>query len=103
LDGAALLLLGTASLSPKTGGHLAASLLVVYWAPILSSSSVVYLKMLFSAQKGGSYRASLTEGSVMAFCHSALGRSGLEVEPPIWHQRAHSSSCAVVMAMISPS
>jgi hypothetical protein len=39
----------------------------------------------------------------MAFCHSALGRSGLEVEPLVWHHQAHSASYAVVMAMISPS
>jgi hypothetical protein len=52
LDGNALLLLGIASLSPRTGNGMAASLLVAYWAAMLSISQVVYLKMLFGAQKG---------------------------------------------------
>jgi hypothetical protein len=56
LDGAALLLQGTASLSPEIGRGLVASLLMAYWAAMLSSSSVVYLKKLFGAQKGGGCR-----------------------------------------------
>jgi hypothetical protein len=49
LDGVTLLLPGDASLPPRTGGGLVASLLVVYWVARLSSSLVVYLKMSCSA------------------------------------------------------
>jgi hypothetical protein len=52
LDGTALLLLGFASLLLGTGRGLASSFLVVYKVAMLSSSSVVYLTMLFSAWKG---------------------------------------------------
>jgi hypothetical protein len=44
---------------PETGSGSAASMLSVYWAARLSSSSVVHLKMLFGAWKGDGCRASL--------------------------------------------
>jgi hypothetical protein len=53
LDGTALLLPRTISLPSRTGRGPIASLLVARWAVRLSSSSVVYLKRSFSAQKGG--------------------------------------------------
>jgi hypothetical protein len=52
-DGVALLLPMTASLSPKTRRGSVAYLLVAYWAVMLSSSSVVYLKTSFDARKDG--------------------------------------------------
>jgi hypothetical protein len=55
LDGVTLLLLRIASLPPRMGRGLAASLLVVYWEMRLCHSSVVYLKKSFFARKGGGY------------------------------------------------
>jgi hypothetical protein len=60
MDGAVLLLLGTTSLPLGIGRGSAASLLVAYWMAMLSSSSVVYLKMSFGAWKGGGYCALCT-------------------------------------------
>jgi hypothetical protein len=57
LDSAALLLPGIASLPPEIGSGSTFSSLVVHWEVKLSSSSVVYLKMLFSARKDGGCHA----------------------------------------------
>jgi hypothetical protein len=39
----------------------------------------------------------------MAFCQSALERTGLEVESLARHQWAHSACCTTAMVRISPS
>jgi hypothetical protein len=52
-DGTARLLPGTTSLLPRTGRGSAASSSVVYWATLLSSSSVVYLMTSFGVRRSG--------------------------------------------------
>jgi hypothetical protein len=60
IDGTAWLLLGTTSLPPGARCGPTASSLVANWAVMSSSSSLVYLVMLFSAWKHGGCYASRT-------------------------------------------